>query len=122
MQEDPDLLNLSFSLDSSPWTSSFFSYPESKYSSDMFSFQGPDNSLEPNCLYTQQESSFYNPQDMFDSDTFKSEPAEELKPQDLTGVATQDHFPIVISENDNCCVVLESSAMDNNNSKDHFSL
>lgn len=60
------------------------------------------------------DQSFIKVEDSVETDEFES--------QDLSGVGNLGKPPVIISENDNCCVVqLESSNIDNN-VKEYFSL
>ncbi|XP_046665081.1 uncharacterized protein LOC124357378 isoform X2 [Homalodisca vitripennis] len=130
-----EFTGLSFSPPgSSAWTSSFFSFAESsKPEPDLFGFQDheePCNYIisdsqfnEP--LYTMEDHLYDPSQQILVDPLVKQEPdpicTEEFESQDLSAVTSIGKPPIIISQNDNCCVVLESSAMDND-VKEYFSL
>lgn len=123
-----------FTLSYSP-SSAFLCVPKTE--PDLFGFQesedpypfSPSQFTEPNHLYT-LEDGFYSEEfiddtQMLDQCIVKLEDCsgtDEFVSQDLSGVGNLDKPPVVISENDNCCVVqLESSSIDNN-PKQYFSL
>uniref|UniRef100_A0A1B6LYR3 Sex-determining region Y protein n=1 Tax=Graphocephala atropunctata TaxID=36148 RepID=A0A1B6LYR3_9HEMI len=133
--KEPEFSGISFSPGSSTWTSSYFSYTEScKPEPDLFGFQDeevpcnyiiPDSQFnEPNHLYTMEDHYDPSQQVMVDSLVKQEQDpicTEEFESQDLSAVTNIGKPPIIISQNDNCCVVLESSAMDNG-VKEYFSL
>lgn len=128
MFQSPECSALTFSPPTSPWTSSFFSYPGSSIQeTDLFGFQDNEEQLflshdylEPSHLYL--EDNFYDPnlQMLLDESAMKTE-SEDFQSQDLSAVSSFEKPPVIISENDNCCVVLESSGM-SNDVKEYFSL
>lgn len=76
----------------------------------------PSHFNEPNHLYSFEENLFG-----YSQQSVKSESTGEFESQDLSSVGNLDTPPVIISQNDKCCVVRESSAMEND-LKEYFFL
>lgn len=130
MFQSPEYSTLTFSPPSSPWTSSFFSCPGSSIQeTNLFGFQENEQMFlatdfnEPNHLYMLEDNIYDNQQILLDESMIKSETtsgSEEFQSQDLSTVSDVSNTPVIISQNNNCCVVLESSGM--NDAKEYLSL